>query len=72
MPPRLISPIVGLMPTMRHIDDGQTTDPSFSVPVAAAQRFADTATPDPELIHTDFYPAHRDLSLYAATTPTTG
>jgi len=29
--------------------DGQTIDPFVSVPIAKAQRFAETATPDPEL-----------------------
>src|SRR5438445_698869 len=49
MPARLTRPSVGLMPTIPFTDDGQTTDPSVSVPTATAQRFAATATPDPEL-----------------------
>src|SRR5690348_3613227 len=34
---------------MPHMDDGQTTEPSVSVPTASAQRFEATAAPDPEL-----------------------
>src|ERR1700752_2394652 len=49
IPARLIRPIVGLMPTSEFADDGQTIEPSVSVPIAAAQRFAATAAPDPEL-----------------------
>src|SRR5215211_9207717 len=48
-PARLTSPSVGLMPTMPLTEDGQTIEPSVSVPTATAQRFADTATPEPEL-----------------------
>src|SRR5579871_2052828 len=44
-----ISPTVGLIPTIPFIDEGQTTDPSVSVPTATAHRFAEAATPDPEL-----------------------
>src|SRR5437764_13368104 len=43
------SPSVGLRPTTRLLPDGQTTDPSVSVPTAAAHRFAADATADPEL-----------------------
>ena len=49
MPARLTSPTVGLMPTMPQCDDGQTIEPSVSVPIAAAQRLAAAATPEPEL-----------------------
>src|ERR1044072_3883333 len=49
IPARLTRPIVGLMPTSEFADDGQTTDPSVSVPIAAAHRFAATAAPEPEL-----------------------
>src|SRR5215471_2473425 len=49
MPARLMSPRVGLMPTIPFADDGHTTEPSVSVPTAAAQRLAATAAPDPEL-----------------------
>src|SRR5580693_5638930 len=49
MPRPLSRPTVGLIPTMPFIDDGHTTEPSVSVPTAAAHRLADTATPDPEL-----------------------
>src|SRR5690349_9347425 len=40
---------LGLMPTTRLLPDGQTTEPSVSVPTAAAQRLAAAATADPEL-----------------------
>src|SRR5262245_10149113 len=37
------------MPTMPLTLEGDTIDPSVSVPTATAARLADTATPDPEL-----------------------
>src|ERR1051325_9814882 len=49
MPARLISPTVGLIPTSEFADEGQTTEPSVSVPIAAAHRLAATPAPDPEL-----------------------
>src|SRR5258708_35489833 len=49
MPPRLMSPTVGLSPTMPLTEAGLTMEPSGSVPTAIAQRFAATATADPEL-----------------------
>src|SRR6478672_13870140 len=49
MPLRLTSPIVGLMPTSELLFDGDTIEPSVSVPTAAAARFAAIAAPDPEL-----------------------
>src|SRR5215218_5679673 len=49
IPARLTRPIVGLMPTSEFADDGHTTEPSVSVPIAAAHKFAATATPEPEL-----------------------
>src|SRR3954453_4945223 len=49
MPARLIRPSVGLMPTRPDADDGQTTDPSVSVPMPIAARVAATADPVPEL-----------------------
>src|SRR5829696_676343 len=49
MPARLIRPMVGLIPTSEFADDGHTTEPSVSVPIAAAHKFAATATPEPEL-----------------------
>ena len=49
IPDRLISPRVGLMPTMPLICAGQTIEPSVSVPTAAAHRLAATATAEPEL-----------------------
>src|SRR2546430_4646958 len=48
-PDRLMRPRVGLMPTSPFADEGQTTEPSVSVPTAAAQRFAPVAAPEPEL-----------------------
>src|SRR5580698_8613326 len=49
MPRPLSNPSVGLIPTIPLIDEGQTIEPSVSVPTAAAHRFAATAAPDPEL-----------------------
>ncbi len=49
IPSRLTSPTVGLTPTMPFMLEGQMIEPSVSVPTAAVQRLADTATPDPEL-----------------------
>src|SRR5438105_12122406 len=48
-PWRLVRRTVGLMPTMPEAEDGLMIEPSVSVPSAAAQRLAETATPDPEL-----------------------
>src|SRR6266478_8143180 len=42
-------PTVGLRPKTRLLPEGQTTEPSVSVPTAVAQRFAADAAPDPEL-----------------------
>jgi hypothetical protein len=49
IPLRLIRPTVGFMPTMPLSDDGETIEPSVSVPTESAHRFAEVATPDPEL-----------------------
>src|SRR5687768_14154430 len=49
IPVRLTSPIVGLIPTIPHTEDGLRIDPSVSVPTATAHKFAATAAPDPEL-----------------------
>src|SRR5208283_1791194 len=49
MPPRLTRPTVGLMPAMPFEDEGHTMEPSVSVPMAAAHKFADTPAPEPEL-----------------------
>ena len=43
MPLRLTSPTVGFIPARPLAEDGQTTDPSVSVPTPATQRFAETA-----------------------------
>jgi hypothetical protein len=48
-PARLVSPTVGLIPTTELALDGQTIDPSVSVPIATVVRFAATAAGDPEL-----------------------
>src|SRR6185436_4010729 len=48
-PARLIRPTVGLIPTMPHVLDGQTIEPSVSVPIEMAVRFAAVAAPEPEL-----------------------
>ena len=47
MPALLMRPSVGLMPTIPFAPDGQTTEPSVSVPTATVTRFAATATPEP-------------------------
>ena len=49
IPERLISPTVGFIPTMPLLFEGHTIEPLVSVPIAAMQRLAETATPDPEL-----------------------
>src|SRR5947207_8698434 len=49
MPARLITPRVGLIPTSEFAPEGQTTEPSVSVPTPTAARFAAIATPVPEL-----------------------
>ena len=49
IPVLLTSPTVGLMPTRPLTFDGETIDPSVSVPTPTAARFAATATPVPEL-----------------------
>src|ERR1700692_2276503 len=49
MPVRLTRPTVGLVPTRPLLDDGQTIEPSVSVPMAAAHRLAETAAPEPAL-----------------------
>jgi hypothetical protein len=48
-PDRLVRPSVGLIPTMPQVADGQTIDPSVSVPSVPAARLAAAAMPDPEL-----------------------
>jgi hypothetical protein len=49
MPARLINPTVGLIVTIPQTVAGEISEPSVSVPTATAQRFADTATAEPEL-----------------------
>src|SRR5262245_24076809 len=49
IPERLTRPSVGLMPTIPFAVEGHTIEPSVSVPIATAHKFADTATPEPEL-----------------------
>src|SRR5277367_2190622 len=49
MPARLTSPTVGLIPANPFDDDGHTIDPSVSVPIPTAARFAEIPAPVPEL-----------------------
>src|SRR5690349_20363281 len=49
MPARLTRPTVGLRPTMPQSVEGETIDPSVSVPMATAHRLAVTAAAEPEL-----------------------
>ena len=49
MPERLTRPTVGLIPQRPLMDEGLVTDPSVSLPMAAAQRLLAAAAPDPEL-----------------------
>jgi hypothetical protein len=46
IPDLLTNPIVGLIPTIPLTAEGQTTEPSVSVPTATTHRFA-AATADP-------------------------
>src|SRR5881296_2053725 len=48
-PARLVRPTVGLIPTTELTPEGQTIDPSVSVPIDTVTRFAATAWPEPEL-----------------------
>src|SRR5256885_10823350 len=49
MPAPSSSPRVGLIPTSEHAADGHTIDPSVSVPIPTAAKFAEIAAPVPEL-----------------------
>src|SRR6185436_1077578 len=49
MPLRLINPRVGLMPAKPLADDGQTIEPSVSLPTPTAARLAAIAAPVPVL-----------------------
>src|SRR5581483_331202 len=49
IPARLINPSVGLIPTIPFADEGQTIDPSVSVPTPTVHKFAETPAPVPEL-----------------------
>src|SRR5579871_3863075 len=49
MPARLTRPRVGLMPTTPQALDGDTIDPSVSVPTASGAKPADTPAAEPEL-----------------------
>jgi hypothetical protein len=49
IPERLARPNVGLIPTNPLAFDGQTTEPSVSVPIETTHRFADVPAPEPEL-----------------------
>src|SRR5689334_20502448 len=49
IPARLIKPSVGFIPTSEFAFEGQTTEPSVSVPTPIVARFAAMAAPVPEL-----------------------
>src|SRR5215831_19960651 len=49
IPLRLTNPTVGLIPASPLEEDGQTMEPSVSVPMPAAARFAEIPAPVPEL-----------------------
>src|SRR5438046_671849 len=49
MPARETRPSVGLIPTSEHAADGQTIEPSVSVPTPSAAKFAAIAAAVPEL-----------------------
>src|SRR5207302_11254980 len=49
MPVRETRPSVGLIPTSEHAADGQTIEPSVSVPMPTAAKFAAIAAAVPEL-----------------------
>ncbi len=49
MPLRLTRPAVGLIPTTPQALDGETIEPSVSVPTASGARPAETPAADPEL-----------------------
>ena len=49
IPLRLHNPTVGLIPTTPLAEEGQTMEPLVSVPMASAEKFADTPAPEPEL-----------------------
>src|SRR5580692_12356832 len=49
MPARLTSPRVGLTPTTPQALDGETIDPSVSVPTASGAKPADSPAAEPEL-----------------------
>src|SRR5579864_2760590 len=49
IPARLTNPTAGLIPANPFDDDGHTIDPSVSVPMPTAARFAEIPAPVPEL-----------------------
>src|SRR5690349_9129273 len=49
MPRRETMAMEGFIPTKPVMDDGQTTEPDVSVPMAAAAKLTDPATPEPLL-----------------------
>src|SRR5487761_1725475 len=67
MPVRLTSPVVGLIPTIPHALDGQTIDPSVSVPTASGASPAATADPEPELDPDGFRPGPRGFTVWPPT-----
>ena len=60
IPERLTSPTVGLIPTMPLMDEGPVTDPSVSVPTAAAHRLRRRRRPNRNWSPTDCDPARKD------------
>jgi hypothetical protein len=54
IPARLQRPTVGLMPTMPLIEEGHMMEPPVSVPMVSGARFAEAATPEPELVPLGF------------------
>ena len=49
MPLRLHNPTVGFNPATPFSEAGQMMEPLVSVPIATVHKFAETATPEPEL-----------------------
>ena len=64
MPDRLTRPSVGFTPTTPQELDGDTIDPSVSVPTASGASPAATATPEPELDPDGFRPTPRGLTAW--------
>ena len=50
IPVRETKPSVGLIPTNPLFDEGHMIEPSVSDPTETAHKFAEVATPEPELL----------------------